>query len=174
MATGPDLTERDVERPMSSGPENYAAALKLLRDSRGITADDLEPAQLLTAVLAEAQVRATLALAAATWFADPTGEVTDMGKEWWTVAGEPRSSGALPGTVWWLDDGQENPGPPRLYTTEAAARDAGVKQYRDDNFGGTREFNWLPVDDEDDEIELAVNGSRTGIVVRPVRPKDAV
>jgi len=51
---------------MNSGPENYTEALKLIAESRTIGGDDLSPVQLLDVMLREAQIRATLALAAAT------------------------------------------------------------------------------------------------------------
>lgn len=68
---------------MATGPQHYADAEALLRESRSITADDLDPAQLLMATLAEAQVRATLALAAATALSE---RGADYG-EWQRVAG---------------------------------------------------------------------------------------
>jgi len=58
---------------MATGPEHYTAAQKLLTESHSIGGDDLSPAQLLMATLAEAQVHATLALAAATAL-DPIGD----------------------------------------------------------------------------------------------------
>lgn len=73
---------------MTSGPEHYTAAEALLHDSRSITADDLDPAQLLAAVLAEAQVRATLALAAAAALSERSA---DYG-EWQRVAGVAKES----------------------------------------------------------------------------------
>lgn len=51
---------------MSSGPEHYQLAEDFLAQSHSIGADDLTPGELLAATLAEAQVHATLALAAAT------------------------------------------------------------------------------------------------------------
>lgn len=131
---------------MVTGLTHFAAAEKLLRDSRGIAADDLEPAQLLSAVLAEAQVHATLALAS----------VRDL-------------------QVWWLDDGRESP-EPDLYATYAAAIGAGERQFRDDNPGTTITLlGWQLIDerDHDSGSELVVNGHRTGITVHRLRPKAA-
>ncbi len=68
---------------MATGPQHYTEAEKLLAESRGITADDLDPAQLIAIMLAEAQVRATLALAAATALSE---RGADYG-EWQRVAG---------------------------------------------------------------------------------------
>jgi len=74
---------------MATGPEHYTAAQKLLTESHSIGGDDLSPAQLLMATLAEAQVHATLALAAATalqhdapWWHD----ASDHGSGWAEVA----------------------------------------------------------------------------------------
>lgn len=77
---------------MATGPEHYKRAEKLIAESRTIGADDLTPAQLLDATLREAQVRATLALAAATalqheqpWFLSASNR--DDGSGWAMVAG---------------------------------------------------------------------------------------
>lgn len=77
---------------MSTGTEHYEQAEKLIAESLTIDEDDLTPAQLLDATLREAQVRATLALAAATalrheepWFANASSR--DDGSGWARVAG---------------------------------------------------------------------------------------
>ncbi len=153
---------------MASGPTHYATAEDFLSRAESAPYGSEQELYLLRA----AGVHASLALAAAKALSE-NGSMPGVDFDAWAkvASANPVPTGRL--TVWWLDDGHENASEPRLYTTEAAARDAGVKQYRDDNFGGAREFTWLPVDAEDDEIELAVNGRRTGIIVRPVQPKAA-
>lgn len=82
-----------------------------------------------------------------------------------------------PQQVWWLDDGQENPGPPDLYTTEDAAHTAAVDAWKTANpFTEITNLEWLFVDssagDPHADTELNINHQDTGHVVRPVRPKD--
>jgi hypothetical protein len=76
-----------------TGPEHYLEAAHLLRYSRSITADDLDPAQLLAVILAEAQVHATLALAAATALTSKDSTPERVFDAWFEIAGpggEPR------------------------------------------------------------------------------------
>lgn len=159
---------------MTSGPTHFTAAESLLASGRGIAADDLEPAQLLTAVIAEAQVHATLALASATALRIEYPEYTrgeDSG--WAAVAGLAPSAAADPARVWWLDDGQENPGEPLLYTRQGLAFAAGVTRYREDNPQSRDALCVWTVFEENgpDALELVAAGKCTGIIVRPIRPK---
>lgn len=79
---------------MSSGPEHYAEAERLLEQAdEWLSGEDAPDSFELVHArraedLAAAQVHATLALAAATWFADPAEGATEMAKQWWGVAGE--------------------------------------------------------------------------------------
>ncbi len=165
---------------MGTGPEHYAEAERLIADSinphTGGPYDD-DPVGCIRNSLLAAQAHATLALTAAT--APITHRnVVDQTAAWAEVIG------AAPPRIrltWWLDDGQENPGKPPLYTTYETACQAGAERYKADNpfadlITRTDALCWLDVEDADDDaredVELAVNGRRTGIFVRPIRPKD--
>ena len=63
-----------------SGPEHYREAERLLQAVSDMTADTSEEAALLNCTFMEAQVHATLALAAAQ--AEMTGRRVDRGSEW--------------------------------------------------------------------------------------------
>ncbi|MGH3416208.1 MAG: hypothetical protein ACRDVE_05330 [Actinocrinis sp.] len=155
---------------MATGPEHYTEAESFLDQAQGTSyGDDRE-----TYALHSAQVHATLALAAATAPLSYTSADAE-GIAW------ARAVGTAPPHVrltWWLDDGQENPGAPELYTTKAVACDAAIKRYERDNpfidTGGV--VVWLPLEEPDgsDGAELAVRGRRTGIFVRLLRPKAEV
>jgi len=162
---------------MATGPEHYAAAQTLIHNSHGITADDLEPAQLLMAVLVEAQARATLALAAATALRVEYPEYTRGDDSGWTaVAGDTITRNT--NLVWWLDDSGESP-EPELYASYNDAATIGRKQWTDANPTTTvRMWGWHEVEDSDPpdgvglgDMQLVVNDQETGIFVRPRRPK---
>lgn len=169
---------------MSSGPEHYAEAEQLLAQAdEWLDGEDAPDSFELVHArraedLAAAQVHATLALAAATALAEggmmPGGEFD----AWIAVcASQPIPAGA-PAQVYWLDDGHENAGKPPLYTTDSAAYGAAVDRYCQDNplsDPDSDQVDWLAPEDEDDatgDVELAIRGRRTGIFVRPIRPKD--
>lgn len=141
---------------MGAGSSHIECAEKLLRESRSISGDDLEPVQLLMATLLEAQVHATLAL------------VED-------VFPNEDAATVLP-VLWWLDDDQEST-EPELYLSADIARAAGAKQFREANFPDLQDAQlvWSAAEQENgsDTVELVAAGRRTGIIVRPIRPKDA-
>lgn len=155
---------------MASGPWHYEKAECLL-DEAALTDDtDLQPY-----LVWAANTHAMLALAAATSLGPheyPTySRSTDSG--WFAVAG-PQNDPPTSAGLWWLDDGGESP-EPDLYLAYVAAIRAGESQFRDAN-PTTRiaVLGWQLIDEQDHDSgsELVVNGQRTGIVVRSVRPKD--
>jgi hypothetical protein len=78
--------------PSMTGPENYAEALRLVRHSRGE-----EPA-FAAVTLQQAQVHATLALAAATALSTVSDEAPmDEFQAWQEVAGVKGARPAVPG-----------------------------------------------------------------------------
>lgn len=130
---------------MATGPEHYRMAqLALDKATSGFYSED----QQITWALAEAQVRATLALAEAT-------------------------AGRLAPLVWQLDDGGENT-EPDLYATRGAAMDSAFEGYKRDNpftYATIADTEWRRVKDEDDASQLVVKRRETGIVVRGIRLK---
>lgn len=163
---------------MATGPQHYAEAERLLADvlnpSTGNPFDDDEVGIVRNSLKA-AQVHATLALAAAT---APISHrnVVDETAAWAEVIGTAPPHVRL---AWWLDDGQENPGKPMLFTTYEAACHAGTVVYKSDNpfanVDSADALRWLGLEDADDDtredVELVVGDHRTGIIVRPIRPK---
>lgn len=164
---------------MSTGPQHYREAEQLLGYASEL-GDEMRGSTRDMSFLAEAQAHATLALAAATAL-NPceVGAPEYRAYQGWRAIAENTQGApaAAPAQVWWLDDGEEHAGKPPLYTDGATARDAAIKLFERDNpFTDTGGFvSWQQSEDEDDaadDAELTVRGRRTGIFVRPIRPKD--
>ena len=156
---------------MATGPEQYAKAEECLGRLPSLEYGSHEAHEQLL----EAQVRAMLALAAATAVAEGCSMPGVDFDAWYAAVGVKRAIETP--RVWWVDDGQENPGKPPLYTSEPTARDAAIKRFEHDNpftdtFPGI--VSWQRPQDEDDtdDAELSIKGRRTGIFVRPLQPKD--
>lgn len=82
---------------------------------------------------------------------------------------------AAPPVAWWLDTGDFDYDPPKLYATEQAARDAAVKHWKHFNYPREVEFTWAPEPNDDPDepdpgrgFELVAGGHKTGHFVRPV------
>jgi hypothetical protein len=164
---------------MATGPEHFAEAESLLEQADEWLNGEDAPDELAHARRGEdltaAQVHATLALAAATALSE-NGAMPGADFDAWAKVASADPAQRLRLSVWWLDDGHENPGAPELYFTQGAALDAGVKQFRDDNFDRQdAQLTWTLFEEENGEgsLELVADGRCTGIIVRPVQPKDA-
>lgn len=80
-----------------------------------------------------------------------------------------------PDVVYWLD-GIEDP-EPALFFAEQDAKDAAIEEWKANNAAYTeiKNIDWLYVDsafgDPKTDFELDVNHERTGLIIRPLRPK---
>jgi hypothetical protein len=166
---------------MATGPEHYTEAEKCLAKADDYPYGDERE----STAFRGAQVHATLALAAAKALSEG-GMMPGADFDAWAAVCASAPKQPVESTpLWWLDDGHENPGPPELYTSDEAAREAAEKQYCNANpLAAGVSMQWQLTEDvetDDDgapvgafyDMELIGAGWRTGIFVRPVWPKDA-